>query len=126
MSIKRHGLSIGLERVDDDFFLILKPVGKLTHADYEIINPMIDDALKGLDKPPVRALVDASEFDGWELRAAWDDFRLGLKHGNAFEKLAIVGERKWEERMASIADWFMCAKVQYFGEVDAALSWLHE
>jgi len=94
MSIKRHGLSIGLERVDDDFFLILKPVGKLTHADYEIINPMIDDALKGLDKPHVRALVDASEFDGCELRAAWDDFRLGLKHGNAFEKLAIVGERK--------------------------------
>ena len=29
MNVKRHGLSIGIERTDDDFFLSLKAIGKL-------------------------------------------------------------------------------------------------
>ena len=39
MSIKRHGLSIGIERVGSEFFLSLKAIGKLTHEDYETITP---------------------------------------------------------------------------------------
>ncbi len=45
MAYIKHGLSIGIERVEDEFFLSLKAVGKLTHADYEIITPLIDAAL---------------------------------------------------------------------------------
>jgi len=124
MAIMRHGLSIGLERTGPDFVLTLKPVGKLTHDDYKKINPMIDEALKGVKDPHIYALVDATEFQGWELRAAWDDFKLGLKHGNAFDKLAIVGDQHWHEKMAHIADWFMCGNVKFFEEVDEALPWL--
>ena len=35
--MNRHGLSIGIERVDNNFFLSLKAVGKLTHEDYKKI-----------------------------------------------------------------------------------------
>ena len=48
MTIIRHGLSIGIERVDNDFFLSLKVTGKLTHEDYEKITPMMDAALDGI------------------------------------------------------------------------------
>ncbi|MDG2125216.1 MAG: STAS/SEC14 domain-containing protein [Verrucomicrobiales bacterium] len=34
MTQSRHGISIGIERVGEDFFLSFKAVGKLTHADY--------------------------------------------------------------------------------------------
>lgn len=34
MSIDQHGLSIGIERVESEFFLSLKAIGKLTHADH--------------------------------------------------------------------------------------------
>lgn len=47
MNTSRHGLTIGIERVNSDFFLSLKAIGKLTHDDYEIITPMIDSALGG-------------------------------------------------------------------------------
>lgn len=124
MTLQRHGISIGLERTDNDFVLSLKPVGKLTHDDYTMINPMIDEALNGIKEPHVRAFVDASEFEGWELRAAWDDFKLGLKHGNAFEKLAIYGDKHWQEKMAHIADWFMCGNARYFDNPDEAIAWL--
>ncbi len=37
MSFQRHGISIGLDRVDEQFFVVIKAVGTLTHQDYEII-----------------------------------------------------------------------------------------
>ena len=82
MSVMRHGLSIGIERVNNEFFLSLKAIGKLTHKDYEKINPMIDSALEGVKDPRVKAFIDGSELEGWEVRATWDDFKIGLKHGS--------------------------------------------
>ena len=100
MNTIKHGLSIGIERIGDDFFLSLKATGKLTHEDYLKINPMIDSALEGVDDPEIKAFIDGSELEGWELRAAWDDFQLGLKHGNKFSKIAIFGNKKWQEYTA--------------------------
>jgi len=97
MKILRHGLSIGIERVNNEFFLSLKAVGKLTHEDYEKINPMLESALEGVKDPQVKVFIDGSEFEGWELRAAWDDLKMGLKHGNNFDKIAIFGNKKWQE-----------------------------
>ncbi|NOQ15806.1 MAG: STAS/SEC14 domain-containing protein, partial [Methyloprofundus sp.] len=101
-----------------------KAVGKLTHADYEIINPMIDSALAGISAPRIKALVDGTELEGWELRAAWDDFQLGLKHGSEFDKIAIYGNKKWQEYTAKIGSWFISGDVKFFQDYDAALQWL--
>jgi len=126
MKYSRHGLSIGIERVDGSFFLTLRAVGKLKHEDYEVINPMIDSALEGVKDPKIRALIDGSEFEGWELRAAWDDFKMGLKHGSQFEKIAIFGNSKWQEMAAKVGSWFVSGEVRYFEECDDALDWLNE
>ena len=74
MTIKKHGLSIGIERVDEHFFLSMKAIGTLTHEDYQTIVPMIDAALEGVTDPKLNVLIDGTELQGWELRAAWDDF----------------------------------------------------
>ena len=79
--------------MNNEFFLSLKAVGKLTHKDYEIITPMIDSALDSVKDPKVKAFIDGSELEGWEVRAAWDDFKLGLKHGGEFDKIAIFGNK---------------------------------
>ena len=126
MKITRHGLAIGIERTGNDFFLSLKATGKLTHEDYNKINPMIDSALEGVKDPKVKVFIDGSELEGWELRAAWDDFKLGLKHNNEFDKIAIFGNKKWQEYSAKIGSWFLSGEVKYFEDVDAALSWLQE
>jgi len=111
----RHGLSIGLEKLDNEFYLELKISGKLTHDDYAIITPMLESALKGTQQPGIKALVDLLDFEGAELRAAWDDFRLGLAHGNEFTKIA-----------ASVGSWFISGEVKYFEDRQAALVWLEE
>lgn len=124
MSITRHGLFIGIERVGSDFFLSLKAVGKLTHEDYEKINPMIDSALEGVTDPKVKVFIDGSELEGWELRAAWDDFRLGLKHGSEFDRIAIFGNKKWQSYAAKMGSWFIAGEVRYFEDSEAAIAWL--
>lgn len=126
MSIKRHGLSIGIESINDEFFLTLKASGKLTHSDYETISPMIDSALAEIEQPEIKALIDATELEGWEARAAWDDFNLGLKHGNEFVKIAIYGNKRWQDMAAKIGSWFISGEMKYFEDEDAAIEWLNE
>ncbi len=126
MNIDRHGLSIGIERVGSDLFLSLKAIGKLTHKDYETITPMIDSALDAVKDPQVKVLIDGTEMEGWELRAAWDDFKLGLKHGNEFVKIAIHGNKNWQEITAKIGSWFISGEVKYFDSKKEALVWLNE
>jgi hypothetical protein len=124
MRANRHGLTIGIERINDDFFLSLKATGKLTHDDYNIITPIIDSALKGVDQPKIKAIFDGTELEGWELRAAWDDFKIGLKHGSEFEKIAIYGNKRWQEISAKVGSWFLSGEVKYFDDRDEALKWL--
>ncbi len=126
MSNRRHGLTIGIERIDNNFYLTMKAIGKLTHEDYQVITPMIDAALKGVDEPRIKALFDISEMQGWELRAAWDDFQLGLKHGSEFEKIALYGNKQWQKVVANIGSWFISGEVKYFENNQQAISWLDE
>jgi len=126
MTSVRHGLSIGIERVNDHFYIAFKAAGKLTHEDYEKITPMIDSALEGVKEHNVIAYVDVSELEGWELRAAWDDLQLGLKHGNQFGKIAIFGNKKWQEYGTKISSWFISGDTKYFEDSGAALSWLQD
>ena len=125
MNTARHGLSIGIERTGSDFFLSLKAVGKLTHEDYKRITPMIDSALSMVKEPQVKVLIDGTQMEGWELRAAWDDFKIGLKHGNEFKRIAIYGNKNWQEITAKIGSWFISGEVKYFDDEGNALAWLN-
>ncbi len=122
--MQRHGLTIGIERVGNRFFVSLKATGKLTHADYEKITPMLDAALAQVDDPKIKMFIDGTEMEGWEPRAAWDDFKLGLKHGKEFEKIAIYGNKNWQEIVAKVGSWFLSGSVKYFESAADALNWL--
>ena len=126
MTVQRHGLSIGIERVEDAFFLTLKASGKLTHKDYQTITPMLDSALASVKQPKVKVLIDGTELEGWEPMAAWDDLKLGLKHGNQFEKIAVYGNKRWQKVAAKVASWFVAGETRFFEAPAEAIAWLNE
>lgn len=126
MNIEQHGLAIGIQRVDQRFFLSIKAQGKLSHEDYQTITPLLDSALGEVRAPRVRALIDVSELQGWEARAAWDDFKIGLKHGNEFERIAIVGSHRWQQIAARVGSWFVGGQMRSFEQSDEAMRWLNE
>ena len=124
MPLKEHGLSYGISRINNDFFMNMKIVGKLTHADYEMIIPMLENSIKDVGDPNIKIIVDMTDFEGWEMRAAWDDFKLGVKHNHEFSKIALIGNKKWEELMAKVSNWFISGDIQYFENRQDGLSWL--
>ncbi|WP_020207638.1 STAS/SEC14 domain-containing protein [Gilvimarinus chinensis] len=119
-----HGLQIGITRHENRFLLNLRITGKLTHEDYEKIVPILNNAIADLEDPEIYALVDVSEFQGWELHAAWDDLKLGLKHGSHFHKIAILGNQRWLDMASRVGSWFTEGHVKHFDRLDEALAWL--
>jgi hypothetical protein len=100
--------------------------GKLHHADYEKFVPAVESALVAESTPCLFAQFE--DFHGWDLHAAWDDIKFGVKHYSDFDRIALVGDRKWEEWMAKLCKPFTKATVRYFdvSEADAAWGWLRE
>lgn len=126
MQVTRRGFLLGIDRLGDLVFLSIKVQGKLTHEDYVQMTPMIESALKGVKEPKVKALVDLTDMQGWELRAAWDDFKMGLSYGGEFEKIAIIGHKKWQDFIAKVGSWFVSGKVKRFDSEEEAINWLSE
>ncbi|MEA2092173.1 MAG: STAS/SEC14 domain-containing protein [Campylobacterota bacterium] len=125
-TILEHGISVGISRVDKFFFMKIKINGTLTHSDYEKMIPMLRNSIDGIKEPKVRVLIDATEFDGWELRAAWDDFKFGMEFREVFTKIAFVGTKTWEEYGVKIGSWFMSGEVKFFKSLDGAYDWLNQ
>ena len=100
--------------------------GKLHDEDYRTFIPAVEAAVASQGK--LRLLARFEDFHGWDLHAAWDDFKFGVKHYASFERIALVGDRRWEEWMAALCKPFTRAEVRYFndGELDAAWAWLRE
>ena len=103
---------------------VIKVVGNLTHQDYEFFVPLFEQELLNIKNPKVRILVDLTEFTGWDLRAAWDDLKFGLKHNNEFTHIAVVGNNKLYEYGVKISNWFTHYEMQYFHSIKEAKEWM--
>jgi len=125
MKYKEHGLSMNITNSGNDVLLTIKATKKLTHEDYEVIVPMIDNAIQDIKHPKIKILFDARDFEGWEARAAWDDLKFGITHMNKFTKMAFVGNKKWEEYMIKVGNWFYpISEMKYFEDINYAIEWL--
>jgi hypothetical protein len=100
--------------------------GKLHDEDYKQFVPAIDAAVGQHGK--VRLLAEFHDFHGWDLHALWDDIKFATTHCTKVERIALVGEKKWEEWMAKVCKPFTMATVKYFdaSQLDAAWNWVKE
>ena len=100
--------------------------GRLHDEDYKKFAPLIDAAVAKEGK--VRLLAQFHDFHGWDMHALWDDIKFSTKHCLDIERIALVGDKKWEEWMAKVCKPFTMAKIKYFpsSEIESAKSWLAE
>ena len=65
-------------------------------------------------------------FHGWEAGALWEDIKFDMKHYRDIERLALVGESKWEKGMSVFCKPFTTAKIRYFDskDIDEACEWI--
>lgn len=107
-----------------DEILAFRLSGKLHDEDYRTFVPAIDAALTR--HPKVRLLAEFHDFHGWDAHALWDDIKFSTTHCTKIDRIALVGERKWEAAMAQVCKPFTIAKIKYFDAAssDDAMNWL--
>lgn len=119
-------MPIQLRTEHEGQIIIVQVSGKLVKRDYDTFVPEFERVLRHPGK--VRLLLDMIDFHGWDAASLWQDLRLGLAHFADIERIALVGETKWQHRMATFFKPFTRATVRYFDyiDVDKAHDWLME
>jgi hypothetical protein len=97
--------------------------GKLHDEDYKHFVPAVEAAVKQHGKVPL--LAQFQDFHGWDLKGLWDDIKFATEYCNKVERIAMMGETRWEEWMTRVCKPFTLANVNCFDrhELDAAWSW---
>jgi hypothetical protein len=100
--------------------------GKLHDADYQSFVPAVEKVIAAEGK--LRLFVQFEDFHGWDVHAAYDDLKFAMKHYGDFDRIAMVGDRRWEKWMAVVCRPFTKATVRYFdcSRVEDAWTWLQE
>jgi hypothetical protein len=117
-------MSIQLNEENGGKTLVVHVSGKLTKADYEHFVPEVERLVRQHGK--LSMLFDMTGFHGWEASAMWEDLKFGIKHFADIEKLAMVGEKSWQQGMAMFCKPFTKAMIRYFDHIDIveARKWL--
>jgi hypothetical protein len=102
--------------------------GTVTVNDYEsIIIPAVEELFSRLEK--VRFIYYLGEdFTGFEAGAMWQDTKLGLKHLQGWEKMAIVSDIEWVRAAVKIFRLVIPGHVRMFhnDELAEATRWVGE
>jgi hypothetical protein len=97
---------------------------KLRKTDYEAFVPRIEGLMKKEAK--IRLVIELKEFKGWTAGALWEDTKFAARHFNDIERLAVVGESRWEKGLTAFIKPFTTAAVRYFDRqaADQARAWI--
>jgi hypothetical protein len=104
--------------------LTMKVTGTLTQPELASMQSAAAGILSGGGK--WRVLVLTENFAGWERGGTWDDFSFSA-HDGSIERMAIVGDRKWEDMVLLFtAKGLRAFPIEYFepAQLSAARQWL--
>lgn len=102
-----------------------KVVGKVTVEDYQKLEPEIQTLVDEYDDN-VCVLIDMQEFAGEEIKAWLPDLKFGHRFHDKIDKMAIVGDKRWQKWLTALADPFYADEAKFFHpeETDQAWAWL--
>jgi hypothetical protein len=102
--------------------------GTVTGKDYEnVLVPAVEAKLK--EFPKIRLLYYiGSDFSGYDMKAMWDDTKIGFKHLTSWEKIAVVTDTEWIRASVKVFGFAMPGEVRVFenSELSIAKEWLSE
>ncbi len=75
--------------------ITVKVSGKLKWAEFAQAERTASAIMRSGRK--VRFLILAENFQGWDTQGAWGDLDFQLRHDKQIERIALVGEKHWQE-----------------------------
>lgn len=100
--------------------------GKIEKEDYDLFVPEAERLISQYGK--IRVIAELIDFEGWTAGALWEECKLAYNHLKDVERMAMVGDKKWEENLAGFVKPFVGAKLKYFdvSQRQEALDWIQE
>ena len=99
--------------------LEVRIMGTLAHAGYRHFVPAFERILK--EPGRLRVLFELSHLHGWDDSHTWGGLEFDLDRFTHIERLAIVGDRRWQGRAADFCRPFTAATIRYFDR--SAILW---
>jgi hypothetical protein len=119
-------MPVQLEWYRDRRTLEVTVTDRLQADDYQRLMPLVEECIAEQDK--IRVLFVMRDFKGWNAGALWEDVKFDVKHFNDIDRLAMVGEKNWQEGMAVFCKPFTSADVRFFelSDLEEARRWLQQ
>lgn len=105
--------------------LAVRATGTLTDVDYkEVWIPALQKILDEFEVANILLYMD-EDFEGFSLKAMWEDAKFGIKHRNDFARVAIVGGPNWVRWGAKVGETLMDCKLELYApeKLEEALAW---
>jgi len=117
-------MSIAVQEYAGTGFVEIDLSGKLSAEDYKAYEPQIEKLIS--EHGRLRLLVRMHDFHGWTAGGVWQDLKFDAKHFKHLERIAFVGDQKWEEGMSKLCKAFTTAQVRFFepDHIESAREWL--
>lgn len=119
-------MTVQLNEENGGEILIVQVSGKLVKEDYDHFVPEFERLVR--EHGALRLMFDMSDFHGWAVGALWEDTKFAIHHFSDIDRIAMVGETRWQKGMALFSKPFTKADIHYFdhNQVDQAFAWLNE
>jgi len=118
-------MPIGMQ-LEDGKFLKIALSGTVVKDDYK---PLITEFTRlTAERGKIRVLLDMTRFHGWDASGLWQEIKFDLKHLDDLDRLAVVGEARWQHAIASFTKPLTPAEVRYYdgAKVTDAEAWLRD
>jgi len=105
--------------------LTLKVSGRLTQGELATVQKASGEIIEKNGKCSILVLTE--NFAGWERGGQWADQSFQAAHDASIERMAIVGDRKWEDlALIFTAKGLRAFPIEYFepAQLAAARAWL--
>jgi hypothetical protein len=98
--------------------------GKLTDDDHEMFMKHMETLIERWGR--LRMLFRLDDFEGWDVPSLWNEIRFELQHKKDLKRVAVIGEKKWEEWATRFSRLLTGTDVRYFSreEADEGRRWL--
>lgn len=116
---------INIQEQPNDDILLLTVTGKLTKEDLDNLIPHLKDQVETSDHPQLFMIME--DFEGYESASAiWKDLKLDTEYIGYFDRIALVGDKKWQEWGTRVFDKITKEELRFFSidEKEEAKNWI--
>lgn len=110
-----------LKEINTNGVAVLEASGKYTKEDNQKVFPALEAALE--DHGKLHFYIEIDDLSGAEAGALKEDLLFDIKHKDRYGRIAVVGERSWQEWVTKMSDLLFDSPVRFYEKAEANDAW---